>query len=238
MSSKLLTETFQTVTLFKLLAIACLSLGYFTWSSVPRWRDLGTNSSKQAYVDLKNHCAHTFPIGASEYLRRHEALANVLLKLNASAYIAEPGASAAFYGNLSTTNWRLSERPLLLIITAFGQSGESSKARANVSVLTPKFESARAKALPIPSADQVQYVEWPEDANPYAVAVEALSNKAGTIFVDSGIRKFIADGLQAALPNAKILSAPQEIAQLRERKSSAEINLLTCANEVLLASFR
>lgn len=103
--------------------------------------------------------------------------------------------------------------------------------QAQISVLTPSFEATRAKLLPIP-ASGIQYPEWAEDANPYAIAASALADKTLTVFVDGSMRKFIADGLQGALPNATIASAPLEIRQLRERKSEAEIELLKCANEV------
>jgi Xaa-Pro aminopeptidase len=85
--------------------------------------------------------------------------------------------------------------------------------------------------LPIPSSD-VEYIEWPEHDNPYEHAVSAFPNTSGTVFVDGSIRKFLADGLQSALPNAKIVTSPLEINQLRERKSEAELNILKCANEV------
>ncbi|KAG6889705.1 hypothetical protein C0992_004334, partial [Termitomyces sp. T32_za158] len=93
------------------------------------------------------------------------------------------------------------------------------------------FESTRARSLLVPSESAIDYIEWAEDANPYKRASSAFPH-AGTIFVDNSIRKFIADGFGSALPHATILSAPQEIRQLRERKSSAEIGLMKCANEV------
>ena len=75
-------------------------------------------------------------------------------------------------------------------------------------------------------------MEWPEEANPYSVLASSLSASFGTVFVDGHIRKFISDGLQAALLAATIVSAPDQVTQLRKRKSEAEINLLKCANEV------
>ncbi|KAG6874277.1 hypothetical protein C0995_001502 [Termitomyces sp. Mi166 len=192
--------------------------------------------ARPGVVHLEDHCAHVSPIDKSEYYRRQTALVGKLLALNASAYIAEPGASATFFGNISQTNWKLSERPLLLIITP---SEAVEGPLAKISVLTPKFEATRAKSLLVPSESPVQYVEWPEDASPYKIASSAFPHTAtGTIFVDSSIRKFIADGFESALPNATILSAPEAIRQLRERKSSAEIDLLKCANEATVLAIR
>lgn len=81
------------------------------------------------------HCANTTSIGSSEFRNRQRRLAETLVKLNASAYITEPGANGLFFFNVSTSNWFLSERPLLLIITP---SHSDTKIEPKVSVLTPK----------------------------------------------------------------------------------------------------
>ncbi|RDB21302.1 putative peptidase C18A7.01 [Hypsizygus marmoreus] len=185
------------------------------------------------FAHLENHCANLHPISSSEFHRRQTTLAAVLRSLNASAYIAEPGASATFYGNISNVQWKLSERPLLLIVTPV-PSGDNTKAK--ISLLTPKFEATRAKALPIPS--EVDYIEWPEDGNPYHFVTSILHHLNATVFLDGSIRKFLADGLQEALPNVTIVTAPNEVTQLRERKSDAEIDLLKCANEATLITIR
>lgn len=194
---------------------------------------------------LATHCADAQPISASEFESRQKTLAKALHSLNASAYIAEPGANAGFFANISSAHWSLSERPLLLIITPAlpADKGDAEEELVNIdakiTILTPSFEKTRAKLLPVPSADDTAYVEWPEDASPYEIAASALQqNSGGTVFVDGNIRKFISDGLANALPGTKVVSAPPEIRQLRERKSSAEIELLRCANEVTLLALR
>jgi hypothetical protein len=179
---------------------------------------------------LRTHCAAIPPIATSEFHQRQTALAQTLHTLNANAYIAEPGANALFFGNISESSWHLSERPLLLIVSPMSTSDGSIDAK--VTILTPKFETTRAKLLSIP-VPNVTYVEWAEDENPYQIAISALSISEGTIFVAESSRLFISDGLQAAAPNVKVLSAPQYIRSLRERKSPAEIALLRCANEVI-----
>lgn len=116
--------------------------------------------------------------------------------------------------------------------------------------------------LPIPSPGRsIKYVEWSEDADPYAIVLSALSlldpsspGEQLKVFVDNNIRKFIVDGLQGASgkddtfstncisrsTNAtysepstlQVFSAPLEITQMRERKSEDELRILKCANEV------
>jgi len=116
--------------------------------------------------------------------------------------------------------------------------------------------------LPIPSPERsIKYVEWSEEADPYAIVLSALSLLAPPppgeqfkVFVDNNIRKFIVDGLQRAsgtdntlstnCPSyftdatysapltLQVFSAPLEITQMRERKSEDELRILKCVNEV------
>jgi len=189
-----------------------------------------------SFKHLAKHCAQVPPISADEFHSRQVALARTLHELGAVAYIAEPGANAEFFGNISSSQWHLSERPLLLIISPNELDGNVVP---RISILTPTFEATRAKLLPVSSQD-VSYFDWPEDSNPYDIAISSLSSnlKSGTIFVDSSIRKFISDGLADAYTGGDILSAPLEVRSLRERKSAAEIKLLRCANEVTLMAIR
>lgn len=148
-----------------------------------------------------------------------------------SAYVAEPGPSAGYYANLTGSHWGLSERPLLLILQP--QEAGDGSIRPNVSILTPAFEKSRAKLLPIPIKSGVTYTAWPEDADPFVTALGLLPNLDDTvIYVDGNVRTFITDGLQQAAPNARVVNAPVEVRRLRERKSSEELDIMKCVNEV------
>jgi Xaa-Pro aminopeptidase len=162
-----------------------------------------------------------------------------LQDLDAEAYVAEPGAQTQYFANFSNTNWKLSERPLLLIVTPH-QTGKDGNIVAKVSLLTPKFEAPRAKLLTMPSTPE--YVEWAEEQDPYSVAVEALGLKSASnplntgrkLFIDNSARHFLYDGFQNALTgtNLTVTSSPKEINRLRESKSDAEIEIMKCVNEV------
>ncbi|KDQ60659.1 hypothetical protein JAAARDRAFT_31632 [Jaapia argillacea MUCL 33604] len=189
---------------------------------------------------LSSHCAHIPPISPSEFVDRQTSLAQTLRSLNASAYVAEPGASAQFYGNISDSRWHLSERPLLLIITP-NHDTSTGHVQSKVTILTPKFESTRAKLLNIPSASGVDFVEWAEEADPYTIAVSSVLDsltEGGAIFVDGSVRNFIAEGLRTAAPHFSVKPAPVEVRRLRERKSPSELEILKCANEVTLLAIR
>ena len=185
------------------------------------------------FSHLAEHCAHISPIPTTSYLERQRALAQTPHELNASAYIAEPGASAAYFANLSSSQWHLSERPLMLIISPELDSHE--QVHAKVSILTPAFEATRAKLLSIPSESDLTYPSWPEDVNPFEVAVSAVAQLGeGTIYVDGMMRSFILEGLQKATTSARVLTAPVEVRRLRERKSAEELEIMKCANEVCI----
>lgn len=178
---------------------------------------------------LAAYCKDAQPIQATEFLERQRHLAHALNALNGSAYVAEPGASALFFGNISDATWHLSERPLLLIVSPRVDQEEIS---ARVMILTPAFEEDRARQLSVPGVD-VTYVAWQEDEDPYATAVEALpTSSKGPIYVDGMTRHFIVDRFQNVALGLNVLSAPLEITSLRERKSPSEIALLKCVNEV------
>lgn len=208
------------------------ALLWFTGINISRW---GFSKTGDPWVGLVEHCKHAKPIAESEFAERQHKLAHALHTLKASAYVAEPGASAQYFGNISGSSWSLSERPLLLMVSPIIQAGEVVP---KVIVLTPSFEETRAKLLSIPGAN-VTYVSWQEDEDPYAVGLHALSSSAAArIYVDGMVRHFIVDGFQKAAPGVNVTSAPLEITLLRERKSRAELALLRCVNEVTLLAIR
>ncbi|KAH0830408.1 peptidase M24, structural domain-containing protein [Lanmaoa asiatica] len=218
------------LTLVLVATVLCLSASFlhFPFSTIYL-------TPNDPWVGLAAHCKDAQPIHTTEFLERQRQLAHALHALNGSAYVAEPGASALFFGNISGASWGLSERPLLLIVSPLVDQGEVS---AQVSVLTPSFEADRARLLNVPGVD-VTYMAWQEDEDPYTVAVEALSTSGrGPIYVDGMTRHFIVDGFEKAAPGLSVLSAPLAITSLRERKSPSEIALLKCASEVTVLAIR
>ncbi|KAI0647213.1 peptidase M24 [Trametes meyenii] len=211
---------------------------YFFWQLLhsSNWSgDFGSVTPDFSY--LASHCSHISPIPLRSFIERQDSLARTLHTLNASAYIAEPGASAGYFANLSSSHWGLSERPLLLIVQP--SADPLGNIRANISILTPAFEETRAKLLPIPSAAGVTYAAWPEDHSPFSQALSLVPTLTGaTIYVDGNVRTFIADGLQKAAPQVAISAAPVQVRRLRERKSPEEIKILKCVNEATVLAIR
>ncbi|CDO72871.1 hypothetical protein BN946_scf185002.g56 [Trametes cinnabarina] len=215
-----------------LASLLCLLWRFFSEGLVKT--DPGTSPD---FSHLAEHCAHIPPIPHHSFVKRQDNLAQTLHALGASAYVAEPGASAAYFANISGLHWGLSERPLLLIVRP--TQDENGDVRANISVLTPAFEETRAKLLPIPSEAGVTYVAWPEDQSPFSRALSLLPDLDGAwIFMDGAVRTFITAGLQHAAPSAQVTIAPVEVRRLRERKSSEEVDILKCVNEVTVLAIR
>ncbi|THH29648.1 hypothetical protein EUX98_g4549 [Antrodiella citrinella] len=230
-SHRWITQLKQVLTVLVLVLV-----GYY-YGNLPSLTRMWTIRSEPDFSHLASHCADILPIKSDSFVARQQALAETLYALKASAYIAEPGASAAYYANLSGTAWHLSERPLLLIVTP--EVDEDNHVYAQVSILTPSFEATRAKLLSIPSASKVAYPEWPEHVDPYAVALSVINqSNNGPIYVDGASRLFIRDGLQQVVSHSVVQSAPTEIRRLRERKSEEELEIMKCANEVTLLSIR
>lgn len=213
------------------LSVICATVVLFAENPpyIPYINTFSSSGSK-----LSPHCANVSPIQEFSFYARQRSLAQELFNANAAAYIAEPGPSAAYFANISNSHWRLSERPLLLIVSPVVD--DHGEVQANISVLSPKFETTRAKLLPIPGQSPPNFFEWAEDTDPYAVAVSTIHNLGSKpIYVDDSVRLFIAEGLQKASAGNLVASAPVAIRLLRERKSSEEIDILKCANEVSCA---
>ncbi|KAH8829535.1 Creatinase/aminopeptidase [Flagelloscypha sp. PMI_526] len=206
---------------------------------------LGTPSFSNLFVHthfLDSYCSHLPPISLKEFQARQQSLASTLFSLGSTAYIAEPGASAGYFGNITSSHWGLSERPLLLVVSP-AYDDAVGVVKPNIFVLTPSFEETRAKLLPIPQpeafgASSVQFIPWPEETNPFAILADHFKGSQ-KIFVDPAIRHFIVDGLQKAFGDrAAVTAAPIEVKKLREQKSSHELELMKCVNEATVLSIR
>lgn len=146
--------------------------------------------------------------------------------------MAEPGANAFYFSNISSSMWHLSERPLLLILSPSTGNSSHTTGTPGITILTPTFEATRAKLLNIPSASDVNFIQWPEDQSPFQVLAKNSRHGLKTIHVDEKMRAFVWAGLRDAFPDVDVKIASQSIKSLRESKSPAEIDLMRCANEV------
>ncbi|KAI6164352.1 hypothetical protein EDD17DRAFT_1563982 [Pisolithus thermaeus] len=77
--------------------LVAAALLWLTESIISRW---GFDRAGNPWVGLAKHCKHTRPIPESEFIERQHMLAHALYASKASAYVAEPGTNAQFFGNI------------------------------------------------------------------------------------------------------------------------------------------
>ncbi|KAL7422393.1 hypothetical protein Q5752_003039 [Cryptotrichosporon argae] len=210
---------------------------------------------------------HAFPAGLragcdalleptnTTYLSRLERLSSALSAppFGTITYVLEPGPSAFYYlGAFSHADWGLSERPFLIAITP-----TPSSPVPEITLLTPAFESLRARLVELP--DQVRphvvWAEWVESDDPYGVLLQRLDD-TGALVLDPQVRSFVAVGLRGYIGPVDGLAAVEEgrsihaldadtehtvrtnIALIRERKDVREVGLMRCANQMTLHAIR
>lgn len=190
--------------------------------TIPLWNSM---SPAEYYPQYPVHgvrgCEAPAAFPEDTFPNRIARLADALSSSSRSVYIAEPGPSAEYYTGISQSRWFLSERPFLVVI-------DSSK---SVRILVPTFELARARLLSLPKGVRVEWIEWKEDQDPFAVFADKTSD-IGQVQLDGMVRSFVADGLQRALPGVDVKVAGNDVAEIRERKETAEVDRLRCANQV------
>ncbi|WVR09408.1 hypothetical protein IAU60_006475 [Kwoniella sp. DSM 27419] len=174
-------------------------------------------------------CHSLLPPPAGIYNTRLDTLAQILP--DDTVYIAEPSPTSYYYlGGFSTQDWWLSERPFLIAIASNG----------NVTLLTPAFEAARAKLIDLLEevSERVEWLEWKENESPFQVLAEHLKAKDVHSFVlDGEARQLVAHGLRAVIEE-KAGQLERKVAEVRERKSKREVDLLRCANQFTLHAIR
>jgi Xaa-Pro aminopeptidase len=90
-------------------------------------------------------------IAHAEFVDRQKELASRIAEEKVDAFIAESGGTTQYYANFSYTDWGLSERPFLLVVTP-----------DEMFFLAPLFEVSRARMLSIPSSHAITFITWAE----------------------------------------------------------------------------
>jgi Xaa-Pro dipeptidase len=105
-------------------------------------------------------------------------------------------------------------------------------------IVTPFFEEPSVReSLAVPAEVRV----WQEDQDPLAVVAGFLKDRrlAGRpIGIEETNRYFIVDGLQKALPSAKLVSANPVVRGVRMIKTAPELALMQLATEITIAAYR
>ncbi|GAA5809830.1 hypothetical protein MFLAVUS_003245 [Mucor flavus] len=192
-------------------------------------RCLNTNKEID-FSSLKDYCKHIPSIQSDEYTGRHERLAKTLEAEGVDALIMEGGASMVYYTNIE---WSLSERAFMVILRV----NTSEPTGIHTTIVTPAFEATRAqeslKRANLPSLIQPDIVEWLEHKSPFESVKSLFENDTPeSVIIEQNARLFIYEGVSGALKETSVDMAPQSIRKLRMVKSSAELDIMRCANTV------
>lgn len=175
--------------------------------------------------ELVNLAASARPISKAERQERIERLQVQLARAGLGAILIEAGSSLDYF---TAIQWWRSERITAVLVPVAGEP----------MVVTPYFEAPSiAEMLAIPA----QIRTWNEHDNPMALVAAWLKERklAGRpIAIEETTREFIRDGLQKALPRARIVSGAAPVRAVRMRKSAAEIALMQVANTITLNAMR
>ncbi|KAI8330761.1 peptidase M24, structural domain-containing protein [Chlamydoabsidia padenii] len=192
---------------------------------------------KQALAELTQDATCVNDLGrvpGSQYIDRQARLAKTMRQEDVFAYVMEPSPTMLYYTNLT---WSRTERAFLVLFTL---TNSTTATGLDMTIITPLFEQTRAKEqwikANLPSAIKPTMVAWVEHGSPFDTVHKVLEqhpdwSTSSTLQIEPTTRYFIAEGLRTTL-QAKVALASPAIQQLRMIKTSEEIAIMRCANQI------
>jgi len=154
------------------------------------------------------------------------ARAQALMKANGiGAVLVESGSSLVYFTGVE---WHRSERLTAAVLPAEGKP----------CIVTPFFEEPSVRETLAISCD---VRVWQEDEDPLKLVAAFLRERgvaAQPVGIEETVRYFAVDGLQHALPGARIVSANPIVRGCRMIKTAPEIALMQLATDVTIAAYR
>jgi Xaa-Pro dipeptidase len=177
-----------------------------------------------AASDLKPMTGTVVPIGREERRARLARARALMVEHDIDAILIEPGSSLDYFTGVQ---WWRSERLTAALIPAEGTPV----------IVTPFFERPSvAESLEI----EAEILVWQEDESPIALIARRMrdwNREKASIGIEETVRFFAADGLAAALPDARLVSADPVVRGCRMRNTAAEIALMQTASDVTMAAY-
>ncbi len=184
-----------------------------------------TSWAKDEAVGLPNLASKAVPITREERVQRIAHASRLMQQQGIDALLIEPGSSLVYFTGVE---WWRSERLTAAILTREGE----------IAIVTPFFEEPSVReSLSV----EAQLLTWNEDENPLAAVAEWLGSRGhakGKVAVEETVRYFAVDGLQHALPDAKVVNGASIVRGCRMHKSAAEIALMQIAADITIAAYR
>lgn len=165
------------------------------------------------------------PTTPDEHRARIERARGLMAKEGLDAVVVGGGSTLLYFSGLQ---WGVSERLLALVIPRDGE----------VVFVVPAFERSRAEER-IRIGGELR--PWQEDESPFAVVAAALRDRraaSGRIGVEEAMPFVFADGISAALPAARLVSATPVTAGCRMAKDAHEVALMRRAGQISLQAHR
>lgn len=176
-------------------------------------------------AELQNITANAVPIGVDERRARIARAQALMAKAGIGAILVEAGSSLVYFTGV---RWGRSERLTAIVIPVEGEP----------CIVTPFFEEPSIReSLAIPAEVRV----WQEDEDPLALVAGFLKERKldkRPVGIEETVRYFAVDGLQKALPGAKLVSANPVVRGCRIIKTAPEIALMQLASDVTVAAYR
>lgn len=187
-------------------------------SPLPSW-------AADSAAGLRSMAGDAKPISTEERLGRIARAQELMRARNIGALLVEAGSSLLYFTGI---DWWRSERLTAAVIPAEG----------DVLIVTPAFEEPSIReSLAVPGDVHV----WQEDESPIALISDFLQRRGldkGAVGIEETVRFFAVDGLQQALPDARIVSGAPVARGCRMIKSPAELALMQLAADIQIAAFR
>jgi len=178
---------------------------------------------------LKSRKAEAKPITAEERRQRLERARQLMVDSKLDAIMVMGGTSLIYFTGI---RWFMSERTFAFILPAKGEPF----------YVCPAFEEDRAReqiAGGLGSAN-AELRLWQEDESPYQLIAEGLKDRglaAARLGAEETVRYVFSEGVNKVAPALQVVSATPVTAGCRMIKSKHELELMTLANHVTLASY-
>jgi Xaa-Pro dipeptidase len=169
------------------------------------------------------------PISVDERHARIEKARRLMASEKLDAILLTGGTSLVYFSNI---RWGISERLLAIVVPVKGQPF----------VVCPAFEEDRAREQMAggPFSGSADVRTWEEHENPYVRVAQGLRDRgivSGRVGVEETVRFVFSDGLAAAAPSLKMVSATPVTAGCRGVKDAHELDLMRLASKVTLRAY-
>lgn len=199
----------------------------FLWSSAATLVAAQLPAPIESLVSMRSRAT---PIGNDERRARIEKARRLMAQHRLGAVMLTQGTSLVYFTNI---RWGGGERLFACVVPAKGDPF----------FVCPAFEEDRAReqiALGPFGGGQADVRTWHEDESPYALVASGLKDRgiaSGTLGIEETTKFVWSDGVAAAAPPLKLVSATPVVAGCRMIKEPHEIELMRLASQVTLAAY-